>query len=249
MDEVVLNVVINGQVVATVNGSYLASYSLDSFRDDILTETDSRYVSQADSTVDMSSMQAQINSLSTNDTTMGGQITTLQSQVSSLQGSSASVQVAGDMKTSPQTADHGMWLKCDGRAISRTTYSALYAVVGTSYGVGDGTTTFNLPNPQGRVLVYSGQGITAEHNLTGTNRVTGTLGGAETHTQTLAEIAAHQHAYIATTVVNDASLQLLGSGTRVTTQPSNLTQTAGAASPMNIMNPHLVVGSLFIYTG
>lgn len=38
------------------------------------------------------------------------------------------------------------WLKCDGSAISRTTYTTLFAVIGTTYGVGDGSTTFNLPN-------------------------------------------------------------------------------------------------------
>ncbi|MBT7541553.1 MAG: tail fiber protein, partial [Gammaproteobacteria bacterium] len=44
------------------------------------------------------------------------------------------------------TAPSG-WLECDGAAVSRTTYSDLFAAVGTRYGVGDGSTTFNLPNP------------------------------------------------------------------------------------------------------
>jgi hypothetical protein len=38
------------------------------------------------------------------------------------------------------------WLLCDGREISRTDYAQLYNVIGTRYGVGDGSTTFNLPN-------------------------------------------------------------------------------------------------------
>ena len=42
---------------------------------------------------------------------------------------------------------------CDGTAISRTTYAALYALISTTYGVGDGSTTFNLPNYTGRVVV------------------------------------------------------------------------------------------------
>ena len=42
---------------------------------------------------------------------------------------------------------------CDGRAISRTTYSDLFAIIGTTYGTGDGSTTFNLPNIKGRTLV------------------------------------------------------------------------------------------------
>lgn len=38
------------------------------------------------------------------------------------------------------------WLLCDGSAVSRTTYAALFSAIGTTYGAGDGTTTFNLPN-------------------------------------------------------------------------------------------------------
>lgn len=45
------------------------------------------------------------------------------------------------------------WLVCDGSAVSRTTYAELFAVIGTSFGAGDGSTTFNLPNYKGRVPV------------------------------------------------------------------------------------------------
>ena len=45
------------------------------------------------------------------------------------------------------------WLLCDGSDVSRTTYSDLFAVVGTTYGAGDGSTTFGLPNLEGRVPV------------------------------------------------------------------------------------------------
>ena len=48
------------------------------------------------------------------------------------------------------------WLKCDGRAVSRTTYSALFDVIGTTYGSGDGSTTFNLPNFVDRFPVGAG---------------------------------------------------------------------------------------------
>jgi microcystin-dependent protein len=44
------------------------------------------------------------------------------------------------------------WLECDGSAISRTTYADLYAVIGTMHGVGDGSTTFNLPDFRGQFL-------------------------------------------------------------------------------------------------
>lgn len=45
------------------------------------------------------------------------------------------------------------WLLCDGRTISRTTYSALYAAIGTTYGTGNGSTTFNLPDLRYRVPI------------------------------------------------------------------------------------------------
>ena len=58
----------------------------------------------------------------------------------------ASSNVVGDYKMSAQTADHDNWFICNGRSISRTDYSDLFAVIGTSFGAGDGSTTFNLPD-------------------------------------------------------------------------------------------------------
>jgi len=55
------------------------------------------------------------------------------------------------------------WLICDGSAISRTTYSALFAVIGTTYGAGDGSTTFNIPNGKtfiGSAIPCKGNGMT-----------------------------------------------------------------------------------------
>lgn len=45
------------------------------------------------------------------------------------------------------------WLLCNGEAVSRTTYADLFTVIGTTYGAGDGSTTFNLPDLRGRVAV------------------------------------------------------------------------------------------------
>ena len=58
----------------------------------------------------------------------------------------------GDVKmTAYATPDSG-WALCNGQALSRTTYSALFAKIGTTYGVGNGTTTFNVPNTENRFI-------------------------------------------------------------------------------------------------
>ena len=80
------------------------------------------------------------------------------------------------------------WLLCDGTAVSRATYSALFTAISTSFGVGDGSTTFNLPNTARRTLVGAGGSGTA----TLANTV-GSTGGSETHTLTTAELAVHSH--------------------------------------------------------
>jgi len=68
------------------------------------------------------------------------------------------------------TAPDG-WLLCNGSAINRTEYSALFAAIGTVHGVGDGSTTFNLPNTQG--LVPRGVG---SQSFSGRSKSGGTLG-------------------------------------------------------------------------
>lgn len=50
------------------------------------------------------------------------------------------------------------FLLCDGSAVSRSTYSALFAIIGTSYGAGNGSTTFNLPDTRGRTMIGAGIG-------------------------------------------------------------------------------------------
>lgn len=62
------------------------------------------------------------------------------------------------------------WLLCDGSAISRATYATLFGVVGTTYGVGDGSTTFNLPDLRGRVAVgYAASGGHTDVSTLGAN--------------------------------------------------------------------------------
>lgn len=74
------------------------------------------------------------------------------------------------------------YLLCDGSAVSRTTYALLYAVIGDTYGAGDGSTTFNLPDLRGRVVI----GVAGTHAL-------GSTGGSETVTLTEDQLPAHVH--------------------------------------------------------
>lgn len=91
------------------------------------------------------------------------------------------------------------WLLCYGQAIDRTTYSALFAVIGTTHGAGNGTTTFNVPDHRGRVVAgKDDMGGSSANRLTnqsgGLNGDTlAATGGAETHTLTTAQLASHAH--------------------------------------------------------
>ena len=92
------------------------------------------------------------------------------------------------------TAPSG-WLLCYGQAISRTTYVTLFGVIGTTYGIGDGSTTFNLPDMRGRVpLGQDDMGGTSADRVTDSDAdALGGADGAETHTLVEGETPAHTH--------------------------------------------------------
>jgi len=80
------------------------------------------------------------------------------------------------------------WLICDGSEVSRTTYATLYALIGDTFGAGDGLTTFNLPDCTDKYIL----GVkTGTYNL-------GTTGGANTHAIAEAELPAHTHVIVDT---------------------------------------------------
>lgn len=78
------------------------------------------------------------------------------------------------------------WLIADGSAISRSTYSALFGVLGTSYGAGDGSTTFNLPNLKGRVVAGRDASQTEFDTI-------GETGGSKTNALGVLNLPAHSH--------------------------------------------------------
>jgi microcystin-dependent protein len=135
------------------------------------------------------------------------------------------------------------WLNCDGAAVSRTTYAQLFTVCGTTYGSGDGSTTFNLPNLTDRIPT----GI-------GVKFARGEQGGSETFTLTTAQLPSHTHgsggphthtlsnAANTVTVTGGGATIVSGqsAGTTGSTDPG-ATAATGSGSSVNNMPPYLGV--------
>lgn len=153
------------------------------------------------------------------------------------------------------------WLFCNGQAVSRSTYAALFAIISTTYGVGNGTTTFNLPDLRGRVVAgqddMGGASANRLTNLSGglDGDVLGATGGSESHTLTEAQIPGHQH-FLASSAVgsvnlsntnyltenanfgNNNSYLLQGSSTVATL---GLTSSTGGGQAHNIVQPTIIL--------
>ncbi len=126
------------------------------------------------------------------------------------------------------------WLECDGAAISRETYANLFANIGTTYGVGDGTETFNVPNSARRTLVGRG-GVTS---ATLANTI-GATGGSETHALTSAENGPHTH----NANFPQSSTYAGGGSTGAILEAPTLlaTTSSGSGTPHNNIQPSLVM--------
>lgn len=101
------------------------------------------------------------------------------------------------------------FLVCDGSAVSRSTYSDLFAVVGTVYGDGDGSSTFNLPNLSGRVAI----GSSLTHSL-------GSTGGSETVSLDSSSLPSHIHTVAGHTHESTIAATTPSLSHTITTQPS-----------------------------
>lgn len=65
---------------------------------------------------------------------------------------SGSLHSIGDIKASVRSSNHDNWFLCNGQEVNRNTYADLFAIIGTSFGAGNGVTTFNLPDYRGKFL-------------------------------------------------------------------------------------------------
>ena len=152
-----------------------------------------------------------------------------------------------------------------GQAINRTTYAALFSLISTTFGTGDGSTTFNLPDLRGRAIFgLDNKGGSAASRITvaGGNfdgTVLGGTGGAQNHTLTMPEIPSHthtttgphHHTYSRTdgqSVGNSGSAASLGAGsffplfsTQSTGDTDITLNNAGGGGAHTILNPAMVL--------
>jgi len=87
----------------------------------------------------------------------------------------------------------GNWLLCDGRALSRVTFAALFAAIGTAYGTGDGTDTFNIPDCRSRVTIGPDTMGTGAGAAGRTTLARGATGGGATVTLAITNLPMHTH--------------------------------------------------------
>lgn len=131
------------------------------------------------------------------------------------------------------------WLICDGSAVSRATYADLFNAIGTTYGIGDGSTTFNLPNLKGKVPV----GI---DNTDENFYPLGMEGGEKAHTLTVSEIPSHTHKLpiAGTAGSTDYLIQSYTTASRVLIGETGAT---GGGQAHNILQPYIVLNYIIKY--
>ena len=133
------------------------------------------------------------------------------------------------------------FLLCDGSEVSRDTYADLFNIIGETYGAGDGSTTFNLPNLQGRVPV--GKSSDTEFSDLGKN------GGEKVHLLTTDEMPSHTHSVATANAISDSSWMTVdgNGGNRGTAQVYTAVRAAGGSQAHNNLQPYLTINYIIRY--
>jgi microcystin-dependent protein len=147
------------------------------------------------------------------------------------------------------------WFRANGAAVSRTVYAALFAKIGTTYGAGDGVSTFNLPDPRGKFIrvLDDGRGIDVgrvlgssqadeirSHSHTGSSGAagghghTGSSGAAGNHTHTASSDSQGAHAH----TVKEGSTNPSMTGGELLASGDDVTQVAGSTSTTSTDGAH-----------
>jgi len=144
------------------------------------------------------------------------------------------------------------WLMANGEAVSRTTYADLFTAIGSTYGAGDGATTFNLPDLRGRTIAgKDDMGGTSADRLTAQSGgvdgdTLGANGGGETHQLTEAQMPSHQHALRrhltgGSTYGSIAIQPNMRTNVNYTSAASQGTATAGSNQAHNNVQPTIIL--------
>jgi microcystin-dependent protein len=143
------------------------------------------------------------------------------------------------------------WANCDGQLLPISQNTALFSILGTTYG-GDGRTTFGLPELRGRVAVHTGSGPGL------TPRQMGQRSGSETNTLTIAQLPSHGHAINARdegTTDDPTGAFIAGDGTNAFGSSSNVAMAntsvanTGGGQAFNNMQPYMVVRYIIALQG
>lgn len=182
-------------------------------------------------------------------------------------GNPYNIPVGGSIDFWGGSAPNSAFALMYGQAISRTAYSTLFSMVGTTYGTGDGSTTFNIPDLRGRVTAGKDDmgGVAASRltaSVTGVpnGAVLGAVGGTQDHTLTTAQLASHSHGVTDPghthqyTQIYRAGFEANGNGVGISasSQTANTTssatgisiQSSGSGNAHNNVQPTIITNKL-----
>lgn len=131
------------------------------------------------------------------------------------------------------------WLKADGSAVSRTTYARLFKLLGTRYGTGDGSTTFNVPQLGNRNIIGISTNVASASFGT-----LGNVGGQASHSMTIGELVPHTHTY---TGAQSEGSSALNSGAFGVAGSQISVDSTGGGQKFSLMDPYIVLQYIIKY--